>query len=72
MKICPNCSAELPDEAVFCKGCGKKITDETKSRKKGIAGAVETKSEKKGLAGAVEIGKMIKELIERERRIKKC
>ena len=28
MKRCPNCAAELPDDAVFCSECGTKI-DET-------------------------------------------
>ena len=57
MKLCPNCGVELFDEAVFCGGCGKKITDEIKP-------------EKKQPVGMMMVDKIVKKLIERERRIK--
>ena len=25
MKYCPNCGAQLPDDAVFCSGCGTRL-----------------------------------------------
>lgn len=36
IKVCPKCKAELPQEALFCPGCGRKVNTDTSTSEKHI------------------------------------